>query len=233
MNFSKLFFIFIILILITACSQKEEYKLDIPFYKQSSSGNCMQTQIKMALEYYYPEKEFTFEELDNLTGRTPGMWTWTSQLLPVLLDNKLDAYFYSTAPYDKIKEGGGEFIYEYYGGRVARTIIDKTNFKSFNYSVDKLKENDKFFNEKLELKDIENELKQSHVIILLIDSNVLSNRGGGYSGHGITITGMNETHFSIHDSGRGPNLNFTKESLIEAWNAEGTDNDIIIIKGIK
>ncbi len=59
----------------------------------------------------------------------------------------------------------------------------------------------------------------------------MQNREGPFTGHGVTITSINETHVSIHDSGGTPNLLVTKEQLIKAWNAPGTDNDAIIIKG--
>ncbi|MBW2966791.1 hypothetical protein KY342_06840 [Candidatus Woesearchaeota archaeon] len=230
----KIIFI-ILLILVAACSYKEETievsKLEIPFYRQSSSGNCMQTQVKMALKYYYPEKDFSFEELDKLSGRTPGKWTWTSQLLPVLIDNNLDAYYYSTTPYNEIKQRGEEFILEYYGQRDGQVMIDHTNFESLYSSIDKLNNNKKFFQEKLDFSEIENEFKKGHIIILIIDKNVLFNRQGSYAGHGITITSINQTHISIHDSSGTQNLLTTKEQLIKAWNAPGTDNDAIIIKG--
>jgi hypothetical protein len=226
----KILFLFI-LILLSACSFQEVSEIDIPYYRQTSSGNCMQTQIKMALKYYFPEKDFSFEELDILTGRTPGKWTWTSQLLPVLLDNGLDAYYYSASSYEGIKEGGKEYILEYYGEEDGNIMIRHTNFESLYESIEKLEENRKFINERLDFSEIEKEFKKGHVIILVIDRNVLFNNNGPYAGHGITITKINETHVSIHDSGGTPNLLITKEQLIKAWNAPGTDNDAIIIKG--
>ncbi len=228
----KISFIFIILILLSACSYQEVSEIGIPYYRQTSSANCMQTQLKMALKYYFPEKDFSFEELDRLTGRTQGKWTWTSQLLPVLLDNGLDAYYYSTTPYKEIKEGGEGFILEYYGQEDGRVMIDHTNFDALYSSIEKLEENKKFFNIKLDFSEIEEEFKKGHIIILLIDRKVLFNRQGTFLGHGVTITSINKTHVSIHDSGSGgPNLAVEKEQLIKAWNAPGTDNDAIIIKG--
>ena len=46
-----------------------------------------------------------------------------------------------------------------------------------------------------------------------------------------TITKINETHVSIHDSGGTPNLTVEKEQFIKAWKAPATDRDTIIIKG--
>jgi len=226
----KIFFLFV-LILLAACSNQVVVDMDIPFYRQSDSGNCMQTQIKMALKYYFPEKDFSFEELDRLTGRTPGKWTWTSQLLPVLLDNGLDAYYYSSSSYDGIKEGGKEYILEYYGKEDGQIMIDHTNFDSLYASIEKLEENEKFVNEKLDFSYIEKEFKKGHVIILVIDKNVLLGNNRPYSGHGITLTKINETHVSLHDSAGTPNLTVKKEQLIKAWDNTATDNDAIIIRG--
>ncbi|MBW2995235.1 hypothetical protein KY312_02695 [Candidatus Woesearchaeota archaeon] len=219
--------IVILLILAAGCSYREE--LEIPFYMQSDLGNCMQTQVKMALKYYYPEKDFSFEELDKLSGRTPGKWTWTSQLMPILIDNNLDAYYYSTTPYNEIKQGGEEFILDYYGEEDGKVIVEQTNFEALYSSIDKL--NNRFFQEKLDFSEIEKEFKKGHVIILMVDKNILFGWQGPYAGHGIIITSINKTHATVHDSSGTSNLLTTKEQLIKAWNAPGTDNDAIIIKG--
>jgi hypothetical protein len=217
--------------MLVSCYYNEASVLDIPYYRQTSSGNCMQAQIKMALKYYYPEKDFSFEALDELTGRTSGKWTWTSQLIPVLLDNSLDAYYYSTTPYNNIKEEGRGFILEYYGEEDGNVMISHTNFESLYDSIERLNSNKKFFSRKLDFSEIENEFKKRHIIILVVDRNVLYNRNGTYAGHGIIITSINQTHISIHDSAELPSLTVEKEQLIKAWNAPGTDNDAIIIKG--
>jgi len=70
--------------------------MPIPFFRQSGS-NCVQTQMKMALGYYYPDRDYSLEFLDNLTWRRPGMWTWFPQALYGLTRLGLDAMFYTTA----------------------------------------------------------------------------------------------------------------------------------------
>ena len=73
--------------------------------------------------------------------------------------------------------------------------------------------------------------KKDYVILMIIDINVLNAVEGGYAGHGVTITKIDKTHVVFHNSILGPNQVATKERFLEAWNAPGTDNDAIIVKG--
>jgi len=47
----SLFFTILILLMIAGCRIQEK---EIPFFKQTDSGNCLQTNLKMALKYDYP-----------------------------------------------------------------------------------------------------------------------------------------------------------------------------------
>lgn len=51
---------------------------NIPFYSNTSDDtHCLQACLKMLLKYFYPNEEYSWEELDKLTGKKEGMWTWT------------------------------------------------------------------------------------------------------------------------------------------------------------
>ena len=68
-------------------------------------------------------------------------------------------------------------------------------------------------------------------MLMIIDYNVIRGAKGSYAGHGVTITNINQTHVLYHNSNLGPNQAALKEDFIAAWNAKGTDNDVIVVKG--
>jgi len=209
-----------------------ELKKDIPWFKQISSGNCVQTNVKMALKYYYPDKDFSFELLDELSGRDGDEWTWTTQVMPILVDNKLDAYYYSTTPYRDIVEGGVVFVTDYYGEDIAEVIIEHTDWEALEKSVSFIDNENRFFNEKKDWDFVEKEFFDGSYIILIIDKNVLIESNGKFSGHAVSITSINKTHALINDPADNKDVLYEKEKLVNAWNAKGTDNDVVVIKGI-
>lgn len=224
----KLLLIPVVLIFAGCASQATH---DIPFFRQTDSGNCLQANLKIALKYYYPEKEYSFEELDLATGRTEGKWTWISQGLQFLVDQGLDAHYYSTTPYFDILEKGEDFIIEYYGERDGKVMIEHTDFDSLYNSIETLRDSDRFKDEKLDFNSLEDEFNNGNIVMALIDRSELSSSNSAYTGHFVTITYISETHVKFHDTAGTPNRITDKETFIRAWNAPSTDNDVMIIKG--
>jgi hypothetical protein len=217
-----------LLLILFGCANIQK---EIPFFKQTESGNCLQTNLKIALKYYYPDREYSFEQLDNATGRTEGKWTWTSQALEFLVGEGIDAYYYSTTPYSEILNGGEDFIVSYYGEQDAKIMIEHTDFDALYSSIRTLNSSGRYMDQKLDFSIIEQEFRKGNIVIMLIDRNVLENPGLSYAGHFVIITGINSTHVKFHDTSGMPNRAVNKAEFLEAWNAKGTDNDAIIIKG--
>ena len=216
--------LFIAIILSISCTISAQ--IDIPFHKQTGPS-CVQSQMLMAIKYFFPEKQINQEDLDKKTGRQPKQWTRFAQAVPVLIQEGLDVYYYSLAPYQNFSP---EYINEYYGDN-GPLINSVTNWKSLKNSIDFLKTSNRYQHKKLNWAEIEKAFKNKYVILMIIDYNVLNNRSGSYAGHGVTITDISQTHITFHNSALGPNQAAEKERFIKAWNAPGTDNDVIIIKG--
>ncbi len=52
-------------------------RLNIPFYPNLDDGlHCLQACLKMVLGYYFPDKEYSYEELDRISKHVEGKWTW-------------------------------------------------------------------------------------------------------------------------------------------------------------
>lgn len=156
-------------------------------------------------------------------------WTWFSQALPVLVEEGLDAYYYSLTPYQNLTP---TFINEFYGDD-GPLINGVTNWESLTKSIEYLNQNPNRYQEtKLDWSEIEQAFQNKFVILMIVDYNVLINKQGSYAGHGVTITDINQTHVTFHNSNQGPNQIAEKQQFQKAWNAPGTDNDVIIIKGV-
>jgi len=212
----------LLLISCTAATQ-----LDIPYQKQQGPS-CVQSQMLMAIKYYYPESTLTQADLDQRTGRNPDQWTWFSQAMPVLIEENLDAYYYSLTPYEDLNP---ETVNQIYGDD-GPFINSVTNWPALKSSIEFLNQNpERYQKAKLSWQEVEEAFKNKYIILMIIDYNVLTMGLSTYAGHGVTITNINQTHVTFHNSDLGPNQVAEKQRFIDAWNAPGTDNDVIIIKG--
>jgi len=111
-------------------------------------------------------------------------------------------------------------------------MLEHTNFEALNRSIDVLTQTKRYENRKLDFSEAEKSFNQGAMAIMLLDNSKIYGTQN-YAGHFVTITKINQTHVVYHDTGGTPNRAVEKEKFLEAWNAKGTDNDIIIIKGKK
>ena len=212
----------VLLLLLVACSPT------IPYFEQVGPS-CVQSQMRIALEYFFPERDYSQDYLDELTGRSSNSWTWFSQAFPVLLNEGLDVYYFSSTPYFMLSP---EFVVGYYGKVDGVKINSVTDWVPLYSSIDFLKSSDRFVNEKLSWSDVESFFNQGYLLLMIIDANVVDGKlGRSFAGHGVTITDIDDTSVTYHDSVLGPNKKVGKQSFIDAWNAKGTDNDVLVVRG--
>ncbi|MFH1501280.1 MAG: hypothetical protein ABIE22_05045 [archaeon] len=206
--------------------------LEIPFYENKGDGNqCMQVAMKMVLKHFL-NKDISLEELDKLTGRGQGEWTYTSQIVPVLYDLGLEVKLYSKEALEPYL-GGEPFIRKHFG-ESADKVIKMSNISVMVKSVKKLLKYKLFEKRLLDFKEIEQHIRKGHIPLVAIDHNVLVGVKGLYQGHFVAITGFGEDSVYYHESGPAnsqPNKKVKKEIFIQAWNAPGTDNDVVIVFG--
>ncbi|MCK4590022.1 MAG: hypothetical protein KAT77_06260 [Nanoarchaeota archaeon] len=224
---NKKWLILFCLLFLAACSV--ENQLDIPYHRQEGPS-CVQSQMVMAIKYFYPDSTITQAELDQKTGRGPNQWTWFSQAMPVLIEEGLDAYYYSLSPYEELDEIS---VMEIYGPEDGELIKSVTNWEALENSIEYLRNNpERFEARKLEWSEVEDAFSKGYVMLMIIDYNVLMGHPEKpYAGHGVTITKIDSKNVVFHNSALGPNQAALKEDFIEAWDAPGTDNDAIVIKG--
>ncbi|MFH0857447.1 MAG: peptidase C39 family protein [Candidatus Magasanikbacteria bacterium] len=208
--------------------------LNIPFYENRGDGNqCMQVAMKCVLEYFL-NKRFSLNELDKLTGRKEHLWTYTLQIAPVLYDLGLELKFYSKEDLKSFLEGES-FIRENYG-KDAEKILKFTDIPIIVQATKKALDYDLFERREVSLEDIQDHLEKGHVPMILIDYNKIVKEVDFYQGHFVVVTGFDDEHVFFHESGPEnpePNKKVKKEIFKEAFYANGTDNDCIIVYGKK
>lgn len=191
----------------------------------------MQVAMKTVLKHFLG-KDISLKELDTLTGRKTGLWTWTSQVVTVLHKAGLDVKYYSTSDLEPFLHGE-PFIRRHFG-KDAEKILKFTDLPVALESIRELLKYKIFEKRKLPFNEIESHLTQGHVPLMLVDHNKLVGRADLYQGHFVVVTGFDDKDIFYHESGPADpeaNKKVLKSTFIKAWNANGTDNDVVIVSG--
>lgn len=206
--------------------------LKIPFYRNDGEGNqCAQVAMQSVIKHFL-NKDYNVDELDRLTGRKKGLWTWTTQIAAVLHSLGLEVKFYSKAELEPFLEGE-PFIHRRFG-KDADKMIKLSNMPEFIKSIKILLKHNIFEKKILPLKEIESHIKKGHVPIMLVDYREILKGIKTYQGHFTVVTGFDGENIFYHASGPKdvePNKKVPKKTFLKAWNSDSTDNDVIIVLG--
>ncbi|MFC1579994.1 C39 family peptidase [Thermodesulfobacteriota bacterium] len=202
--------------------------LDVPFHDTYSDKNqCMQVAMKSVIEYFLDEV-YTVDELDSVTGRKRGKWTSVSQGVFGLYELGLEVEAYCA-------EKEPDFRARW--GRDAEKIVKNLDMAVVNEYSEKAVNSGLMKGEKLPFNKIEKHIEAGHVLIMIVDLNVLLNgESRSYNGHSVVVTGFDEDYIFYHEPSNSaiwpkPHRKVSKELFIEAWDANGTDNCVIIVFG--
>ena len=128
----------------------------------------------------------------------------------------------------------GETFFRKHFGKDADIILKYTDLPVVLDAIKNIIELDVFEKRKLSIVEIEEEIKKGNVPIVVIDNNKIYGRQGDFQGHVVTITGFDKENVYFHESGPTnptPNKKIKKEIMVEAMNANGADNDCVIVFG--
>jgi hypothetical protein len=178
-------------------------------------------------------KEFPLDYLDKISGRKPGLWTGTVQIVPPLYDLGLDLTCYSKTDIAPMLEGEA-YIRKKYGPEAADKVLKLIDIDVVVNATKNAMKYDIFRVGILKLSEIEDNIRKGYVQLALIDWVKIIGAQKPYQGHMVIITGFDDDNIYIHNSGpmlAEANMKVKKELFMEAWNVVGTDNDIIVVRG--
>lgn len=193
---------------------------NVPFYPNLKSGtHCFQASLKMVLKYFWPKKNFTFKELEKITAKEKGMWTWTMSGVLWLNKNSFEVKYIEPFNYDEFAKSGKKYLEKLFGNEVAdaqeKHSILKNEQKRAKEFIKKIKSD----NNIPEIKDIKELLIDGFLIIVCLNSVTL-NKKEGYAGHFVVVKGFNKDGLILHNPGGypgKPNQKVTYALFEKAW----------------
>lgn len=192
---------------------------DIPFYPNTSDGtHCFQAALASAFGHIWPARSFSVEELDRISAKVPGKWTWPTAAMIWMIEQGLDIKLIEDFDYNDFAARGEEFLFERLGPDVASAQIANSEISQeleFARTFAKIAP--------LECRipsfgDIERLLDEGFLLICNINAAALYGQEG-YSGHFVVVFAHDEDTLTIHDPGLPPkpSLKVKRNAFVKAW----------------
>ena len=60
----------------------------VPFFPNTAEGkHCYQAALAMIFKHFRPDEDYTYAELDRISDKVPGKWTWPTAAMLWMLDH--------------------------------------------------------------------------------------------------------------------------------------------------
>jgi hypothetical protein len=190
----------------------------VPFFGNPDDTHCFQAVIRMLLKYQFSELEYSWSELDRLTGKKEGLWTWPLYAMLQLNDMGFEIINMEDFDYYRFAQEGPSYLKERLGEEVGTEQIEHSDIR---YEM----KNAALFLQRFDcsphipgLKDISSLISQGFLVICNVNSCML-NGNDGYSGHFILVYGVDDTSLIIHDPGPPPRESriVPHDLFVKAW----------------
>lgn len=176
----------------------------VPFYSNTKDNtHCFQAVLKMILKYYHPNKDYTWEELDEMSGKKQGLWTWPQHSYVAMEKLGFQIKVISAFDYTKFGKYGFEYLKKEYGEEVAEEQKRNSDIEYEKENVQKLSQIIEKETRVPDLNDIISLLSTSYLITCGINSRKLAGKSG-YAGHNVLIFESENDGFILHDPGLPP-----------------------------
>lgn len=176
----------------------------VTFYSNTSDGtHCFQAALRMVLKYFYPSEEYSWGELDKITAKPPGLWTWPMAGVIWLKGKGFKIKVIEPFDYEEFAKRGGSYLIDEYGEKVGSEQIKHSD-------VDQERKLAKEYVDKVDIQrtiatvdDIKNLLNEDYLVGCNLNAKKLNNQPG-YVGHFVIVKGFDERNLILHDPGLPP-----------------------------
>lgn len=196
---------------------------DITLYPNApDSTHCVQACYKMILKHFLPEQDYTWEQLDEMTAKQDGKWTWPMAGLCWFSENGFDVEYIEKFDYQAFYDRQEEYLVEHFGEEVAKAQIENSDIPLERKWTKKFIETINSENRIPTYEDMKNLLDQGYLLAVMVDYRALHNLEG-YAGHCVVINGYTDTHLYMNDpdSPTGKEMLITYEQFEKGWTVSG------------
>lgn len=175
----------------------------VAFQANPDETHCFQAVMKMIAEFYWPEKEYSWDELDQITGKEKDLWTWPNLGYVWLQQKGLQIIVEELFDHQSFIEKGGKYLIDFAGKVAGEESIKHSNIP---LEIERAKQAVSLLTiRKLlpNLQSLREYLEKGYLIICNVNANRLNNKTG-YVGHFVLIVGFEGDDLILHDPGKPP-----------------------------
>jgi len=172
----------------------------------------------MALAVLMPERKFSYDELDEISKKLPGKWTWPTSAMLWMIEQGLSIKLIEDFDYRDFAQRGGEYLVERYGEEVGRAQIEHSDVEIERDISRRFAEVAPIEQRVPDFDDLQREMDLGAVVIVNINAAPLCGVEG-YSGHFVALCDIGKDWVELHDPGLPPrpNLRVPREQFLAAW----------------
>ena len=191
----------------------------IPFFSNTADGtHCFQAALRIVLKHFWSNREFLYEELDKITAKIPGKWTWPTAAMIWLMEQGFELRLVEDFDYQAFADRGEQYILERCGPEVGEAQIKNSIISREQEYAAKFTKIAPLECRIPTFSDLNKYLNDGYLIICNINASSLYNQPG-YSGHFVVVFKCGWRTLTIHDPGLPPKpaLTVKKKDFEKAW----------------
>ncbi len=202
------------------------------FPNKEDNIHCLQSSVKSLLSFYFPDKIFTDELIEEKTLYSGG-WSWLVPTVVWLNELGLEVSFFSRLNYEELSNRGEEYLRELKGDILYNHEHQNgayLNFASIQESSKTMIELGLWNNQNLSVAELSSSLEASNT--LAISKTVYEWMDGrqGLTGHFVLVLKQYKPgEWLVHDPGLPQKENRKVNQLI---NGENIFSEVLLIKGV-
>jgi len=191
----------------------------VPFYANTpDETHCLQASLRMILKYFWPEKEYTWEELEKISAKKEGLWTWPMATMLWLRQQGFEARNVEMFSYAEFAAKGTDYLVDMVGEKVAKEQVDHSDIKHEIQYAQRLANLDITEQRIPTLSEIKQRLDEGYLVICTVNYRTLNDLPD-YSGHSVLVIDHTDNELIIHDPGLPgrANRHVSNELFEKAW----------------
>mgnify|MGYP001582557982 CR=1 FL=1 len=180
-----------------------EVHLSVPFFSNTPDNyHCFQAALRIVLAYYLPDREYNWQELDEITAHTAD-YTWPLAGLLHCVESGLKVENIEPFDYQRFMIEGYSYLEELLGREVADIQKAHSNLEQERKLAAEFVQKVDVEKRVPLIEDIQSALMERRLVICNINARVFQQLAG-YTGHFVVVIGGNTDGIWLHDPGLPP-----------------------------